>query len=42
MKHPIRTPREALIGDVFTCAVVALCVLSLFVAVLYNTDWWPL
>lgn len=42
MKHPISTPRESLIYDVFTCGLVALCVVGVVVAVIYNTHWWPL
>lgn len=42
MKRHISTPLESLISDVFTCGFVALCVLGVVVAVLYNTDWWPL
>ena len=42
VKNHISTPRESLIDDLFTCGFVALCVLGIVLAVLYNTDWWPL
>ena len=42
MRYPIYTPRESLLLDLFTFGAVALCVLGVVVAVLYNTDWWPL
>lgn len=42
MKYRVETPLESLIYDVFTFGAVALCVLGVVVAVLYNTNWWPL